>query len=96
MLALSRQGKNVVVAIGKMKESQASAQAAIWMVLAHASSKRADQLEAYARAVEILQNATQASTVEVRLEFADWLIRNGFGEADARDQLDAAADLTSR
>eukprot|EP00746_Dinoflagellata_sp_MGD_P126781 gnl/MRDRNA2_/MRDRNA2_61526_c0_seq1.p1 gnl/MRDRNA2_/MRDRNA2_61526_c0~~gnl/MRDRNA2_/MRDRNA2_61526_c0_seq1.p1 ORF type:complete len:2705 (-),score=625.35 gnl/MRDRNA2_/MRDRNA2_61526_c0_seq1:121-7452(-) len=93
MLALSRQGKNVVIAMGKMKESQASAQASIWLVLAHASSKRVDQFDAYSKAIEILQNANQASVVEVRMEFADWLIRNGFEEADIKDQLCAAADL---
>merc|ERR1711920_302471 len=54
MLALSRQGKNVVVAMGKMKESQAKPQAMIWLVLANASSKQADQLDAYTKAIEIL------------------------------------------
>lgn len=38
MLALSHQGKNVTVAMGKMKESQAKAQANIWLVLVTASS----------------------------------------------------------
>ena len=32
MLALSRQGRDVLVAMGKMKETQANAQANIWMV----------------------------------------------------------------
>eukprot|EP00445_Apocalathium_hangoei_P019284 CAMPEP_0203912188 /NCGR_PEP_ID=MMETSP0359-20131031/53276_1 /ASSEMBLY_ACC=CAM_ASM_000338 /TAXON_ID=268821 /ORGANISM="Scrippsiella Hangoei, Strain SHTV-5" /LENGTH=1376 /DNA_ID=CAMNT_0050838069 /DNA_START=64 /DNA_END=4190 /DNA_ORIENTATION=+ len=93
MLALSRQGKNVGLAMGKMKESQAKAQAGIWLVLAGASSKPSDQLNAFTKAIEILQNAEQPEVVEVRLQFADWLLRNRFDPADAREQLEAAADL---
>jgi len=93
MLALSAQGKNVVVAMGKMKESQAKAQANIWLVLAGASSKPVDQLSAFVKAIEILQNAEQPDVVEVRLQFADWLLRNHFHTADAREQLAAAADM---
>ena len=35
------------------------------MVLAHAAAKREDQLVAYQKAAEILQNASQAKVVEV-------------------------------
>lgn len=93
MLALSRQGKNVVVAMSKMKETQAKAQADIWLVLASASSRRSDQLDAYAKAIQILQEAKQADVIEVRLQFGDWLLRNGFEVASAQEQLAAAADL---
>lgn len=93
MLALSRRGKNVVVAMGKMKESQARAQANIWLVLAGASAQQSDQLNAYSKAIEILQSAEQPEVVEVRMQFADWFLRNRFGPHDALEQLDCAADL---
>merc|ERR1719440_2429712 len=93
MLALSRQGRDVVVAMGKMKETQANAQANIWMVLAHAAAKREDQLIAYQKAAEILQTSAQAKVVEVRMELADWMLRNQIPTSDALDQLQAAADF---
>jgi len=93
MLALSRQGKNVLVAMGKMKETQAKAQAGIWLVLANASKRQADQLNAYMKATEILQDAEQPDVVEVRLQFADWLLRNGFDASTAQEQLASAADM---
>lgn len=93
MLALSRQGKNVLVAMGKMKESQAKAQAGIWLVLAGASSKQVDQFNAFMKATDILQDAEQPEVVEVRLQFADWLLRNGFDQSCALEQVAAAADM---
>eukprot|EP00927_Polykrikos_kofoidii_P036873 TRINITY_DN31092_c0_g2_i1.p1 TRINITY_DN31092_c0_g2~~TRINITY_DN31092_c0_g2_i1.p1 ORF type:complete len:2358 (+),score=467.67 TRINITY_DN31092_c0_g2_i1:1061-7075(+) len=93
MLALSRQGKNVVIAMSKMKESKAKAEAGIWLVLAQASSKRVDQLNAYNNAIRLLQSAEQTDVVEVRMEFADWLLRNGFSLVDAQEHLAAAADM---
>jgi lipopolysaccharide biosynthesis regulator YciM len=93
MLALSRQGKNVAVAMGKMKESQAKAQASIWIVLARASSKKTDQLDAFTNAIRILQEAQQPDVVEVRLELADWLLRNQFEYSSAQEQLMAAAEV---
>eukprot|EP00929_Paragymnodinium_shiwhaense_P112627 TRINITY_DN80895_c0_g1_i1.p1 TRINITY_DN80895_c0_g1~~TRINITY_DN80895_c0_g1_i1.p1 ORF type:complete len:2851 (+),score=920.78 TRINITY_DN80895_c0_g1_i1:84-8555(+) len=93
MLALSRQGKNVVVAMGKMKETRAKAEASIWMVLAHNSAKLLDQLDAYTNAIQLLQTHEQWEVVEVRMEFADWLLRNGFGLGIAREQLQTAADM---
>ncbi|CAD7938432.1 unnamed protein product [Amoebophrya sp. A25] len=73
MVALSKQGKNVQVAMGKMKESQATAQANIWIILAHSAVKPLEQLEAYNKAVDILSKAQQYSVIDVRLELADFL-----------------------
>ena len=65
------QGKNVQVAMGKMKESQATAQANIWIILAHSAVKPLEQLEAYNKAIEILSKAQQYSVIDVKLELAD-------------------------
>lgn len=93
MISLSRQGKNVVGAMGKMRETEPKSQADIWVVLANASSRRADQLGAYAEAITILQDAQHKEVAEVRMQFADWLLRNGFDVADVQKQLAAAADV---
>ena len=51
MVVSSKQGRNVTVAMSKMRESQATAQANVWLILAHSSSKTADQYDAYVRVV---------------------------------------------
>jgi len=76
-----------------MKETQATAQANIWLVLAHSSSKRQDQLEAYHKACDTLTAAQQAAVVEVRMDLADWLTRNHYTLSDCADQLQIAADF---
>ena len=75
------------------QESQAKAQANIWLVLVSASSQPKDQINAFTKAINVLQAAMQPEVVEVRMQFADWLLRNGFSLADALEQLAAAADL---
>ncbi|CAD7927130.1 unnamed protein product [Amoebophrya sp. A120] len=92
MVALSKQGKNVQVAMGKMKESQATAQANIWIILAHSAVKPQEQLDAYKKAIDILQKASQYSVVDVQLELADWLSARG-DELAAYEIARHAADL---
>ena len=75
------------------QESQAKAQANIWLVLVSASSQPKDQINAFTKAINVLQAAMQPEVVEVRMQFADWLLRNGFSLSDALEQLAAAADL---
>ena len=75
------------------QESQAKAQANIWLVLVGASSHLKDQLNAFSKAMNVLQAAQQPDVVEVRMQFADWLLRSGFSIADALAQLVAASDV---
>ena len=43
--------------------------------------------------MNVLQAAMQPEVVEVRMQFADWLLRSGFPISDALEQLGAASDL---
>lgn len=76
-----------------LQESQAKAQANIWLVLVGASSQLKDQITAFSKAMNVLQAAMQPEVVEVRMQFADWLLRSGFPISDALEQLGAASDL---
>ncbi|CEM36106.1 unnamed protein product [Vitrella brassicaformis CCMP3155] len=92
LLSLSKQGKDVVIAMGKVKESQANVQANLWLTLAHSypSTQHTAHMHAYQKALELLEGAQQLSAVEVRIEIADWLLRNYMAFGAARDQLQVA------
>ena len=79
--------------LSALQESQAKAQANIWLVLVGASSQLKDQITAFSKAMNVLQAAMQPEVVEVRMQFADWLLRSGFPISDALEQLGAASDL---
>ena len=82
-----------IVFLVPLQESQAKAQANIWLVLVGASSQLKDQITAFSKAMNVLQAAMQPEVVEVRMQFADWLLRSGFPISDALEQLGAASDL---
>jgi len=61
--------------------------------LVGASSQLKDQITAFSKAMNVLQAAMQPEVVEVRMQFADWLLRSGFPISNALEQLGAASDL---
>lgn len=78
MLLLLLQGKEVTIAMGKMKETQANAQANIWLLLAHIAAVPVEQFRAYRQAINLLTSAQQLSVAEIRMELADWLVRRHY------------------
>lgn len=75
---LSKLGKNVLSAITNMKESNASLMAKIWVRLARSSSNLFEQHSAYNKAIDILRKEESIEVVEVLIEYAEWMHRNGY------------------
>ena len=74
MLFLSKLGHDVAVAISKMKVSDETLMAKVWMKLGSNSVDRKDQLAAYLSAIQLLQNSW--ARVYVIIELADWMQSN--------------------
>lgn len=90
---LSKLGKNVLSAITNIKESNASLMAKIWVRLARSSSNLFEQHSAYNKAIDILRKEESIEVVEVLIEYAEWMHRNGYAPQDVEDQLLLAVDL---
>ena len=76
-----------------MKEADASLQAKVWIRLARASNNSYKQCQAYEKAIEILKKESSVEIVEVYIEFAEWLLRNGYELKDVVDNLFTASDI---
>ena len=91
VIVLSKKGKNVLDGIQKLKESDASLQARVYAIVARSSSNPKQQLEAYLKALEILNNDYH-NKFEYLLEMAQWLASTGFPKSDAMDILNTVLD----
>ncbi len=92
VLYLSKQGKNVFHAVSSMKEATPSLQAKVWLKLARSSANVHNQYSAYQSAIEILRKDESIEVIEVIIELAEWLLRNGYARRDIEDELLFAMD----
>ncbi|CAG9330246.1 unnamed protein product [Blepharisma stoltei] len=88
MLFLSKQGKNVMNYLLRMKESEPLMQAKIWVKLARSSIQPNDIDNAYKKAADLLKGHVESS--EILIEWSTWLHSRGF---DVNDKLTNAADI---
>lgn len=93
VVVMSKRGKSALDGIQKLKEGDASLQARVYAVLARSASIPAQQLEAYAKAVEVM--ATDAGRVEYILEMVQYLASSGVPKSDVYELLLSALDALS-
>jgi hypothetical protein len=90
VISMSKKGKNVLDGLQKLKESDPSLQAQVFIILARSSNNPKQQLESYMRAVEILREDMER--VDYMLEVAQWMATTGIPRADIREMLLSAMD----
>lgn len=90
---ISKQGKNEMLAISNMREADNSLQAKMWIRIARASNNQFKQYNAYKNAIELLKQDHIFELVEVYIELAEWLMRNGYAKELVQEQLLSAADI---
>ena len=90
---MSKQGKNELQAISNMKEADPSLQAKIWLRLGRAATNINKQFTAYTKAIELLKKEESVEIVDVLIEFAEWLMRNGYDYKTLTEHLFWAADI---
>ena len=88
---LGKMGKDTTAEMLKVKESGEEMVARVWTILAQSSSDKKGKLQAYYKAVEVLEQKPLAQ-VEYLVLYGEFLYTEGFPIEDAQDQLIAAAD----
>ena len=88
---LGKLGKDTTAEMLKVKESGEEMVARVWTILAQSSSDKKGKLQAYYKAVEVLEQQP-LSQVEYLVLYGEFLYSEGFPIEDAQDQLIAAAD----
>ena len=77
MLFLSKQGKNVIGYIARMKENNPLMQARLWLKLARSSTSEREVRRGYCTAIDILRADGNVELAEVLVEWAGWLRSKG-------------------
>ena len=90
VVVLSKKGKNVLDAIQKLKEGDASLQARVYAILARASSNPKQQIEAYKKTIEILKENMER--VDYTLETAQWMASAGVPRVEIVEVVQSAVD----
>ena len=65
-------------AISNIREAYNSLQAKMWIRLAISSNNAFKQYNAYKTAIELLKKYHEFELVEIYIELAEWLMRNGY------------------
>ena len=91
MMFLGKLGKDTTAEMLKVKESGEDMVARVWTVLAQSMSDKKAKLQAYYKAVEVLELKPLAQA-EYLVLYGEFLYSEGFAIQDAQDQLIAAAD----
>ena len=91
MMFLGKLGKDTTAEMLKVKESGEDMVARVWTVLAQSMSDKKAKLQAYYKAVEVLEHKPLAQA-EYLVLYGEFLYSEGFAIHDAQDQLIAAAD----
>jgi len=77
MLFLSKQGKNVIGYIARMKENNPLMMAKLWLKLARSSTSEREVRRGYCTAIDILRADGNVELAEVLVEWAGWLRTKG-------------------
>ena len=82
VIAMSKKGKSVLDGLQKLKENDPKLQAQVYAILARSSSDVRQQLEAYMKAVEILDGNMER--IEYMLECSQFMATSGLPRPDMR------------
>ena len=97
VVALSKQGKNVMDGIQKMISGggakDPSLQARVYAILARASSLPKQQLDAYRKTIELLTESDSIERVDYVLETVTWMSAYGLPRYTMEEMLCAALDV---
>ena len=97
VVALSKQGKNVLDGIQKMISGggakDPSLQARVYAILARASSLPKQQLDAYRKTIELLTESDSIERVDYVLETVTWMSAYGLPRHTMEEMLCAALDV---
>lgn len=90
VIVMSKLGKSVLDGIQKLKENDSSLQARVYAILARSATKTGQQLEAYRKTIEILNDDIQR--VEYLLETAQWMSSTGMPQVLISETIQGAVD----
>lgn len=90
VVAMSKKGRSVLDGLQKLKESNISLQARVYVNLARASSNPKQQIEAYSKALDILQKSSER--VDYILETVQWMASAGADRMSMIELLQTSLD----